>query len=179
LPLVVLKTSVTADIVSERAVLRVRIENPTDHLAFFVQLAATRGRGGPEILPIRWDDNYFSLLPHESREVTTILTAADLQGAKPEIEVGGWNIGTEFKCSDLKVSPADARAGEALMVSAFVADAFLDGSRATLYIDGRPANSQFVWARGDRKTEAKFTIQLPAGRHELGVGKCRTIVNVR
>ena len=73
-----------------RAILHVRVENPTDHLAFFVQLAATRGRGGSEILPIRWDDNYFSLLPHESREITTVIDGGRFAGRQAGDR--GWRL---------------------------------------------------------------------------------------
>jgi hypothetical protein len=179
LPLVALRTSTTAEVFAGRAVLHVRVENPNDHLAFFVQLASTRGPGGPEILPILWDDNYFSLLPHESREITTVLTAAESCVAKPEIEVGGWNIATPFQCGQLAVSTKAARADEPLTVSATVAKTFLDGSRVTLFVDDRPASSQFVWARGNSMVDAQFTIRLPAGRHKLRVGENKVSIEVR
>ena len=91
----------------------------------------------------------------------------------------GWNIATAYQCSDLKVSPADARAGESLTVFATVGETFLDGSRVTLYVDGRPAESQCVWARGDRKTGVEFALRLPAGKHELRVGDSKVSVVVR
>ena len=41
---------------------------------------------GEEILPVLWQDNYFPLLPGESRQVT----ATCAKGAT-EVAVGGWN----------------------------------------------------------------------------------------
>jgi len=43
-------------------------------------------------LPILWNDNYFSLLPGENKEVKATFAAKDLNGVPPAVEVGGWNI---------------------------------------------------------------------------------------
>jgi exo-1,4-beta-D-glucosaminidase len=68
------------------------LENPTDKLAFFVHLTVTRGPGGEEVLPVFWEDNYFSLLPGESRQVSAAFATDDLGEAVPVLHVGGWNI---------------------------------------------------------------------------------------
>ncbi len=49
-------------------------------------------QGGEEILPAVWQDNYVSLLPGEKREITAMYRLADLGGAKPDVEVRGWNV---------------------------------------------------------------------------------------
>ena len=54
---------------SEDAVTRVTVENPSKSVAFFVRLKLDRGKGGEEILPVVWQDNYISLLPGEKREI--------------------------------------------------------------------------------------------------------------
>ena len=46
------------------------MENPSKTLAFFVRLKLDKGKGGEEILPVVWQDNYISLLPGEKREIT-------------------------------------------------------------------------------------------------------------
>ena len=51
-----------------------------------------RGKGGEEILPVVWQDNYISLLPGEKREITATYRAGSLGAAKPEVEVSGWNV---------------------------------------------------------------------------------------
>ncbi len=39
-------------------VLRTFINNPTENLAFFIQLAVTKGARGEETLPVLWSNNY-------------------------------------------------------------------------------------------------------------------------
>jgi exo-1,4-beta-D-glucosaminidase len=77
---------------SEDAVTHVTVENPSKTLAFFVRLKLDKGKGGEEILPVVWQDNYISLLPGEKREITATYRASSLGAAKPEIEVSGWNV---------------------------------------------------------------------------------------
>ena len=77
---------------NEDEVTRVIVENPSKALAFFVRLKLDKGKGGEEILPVVWQDNYISLLPGEKREITATYHASGLGAAKPEIEVSGWNV---------------------------------------------------------------------------------------
>ena len=74
------------------AVTRVTVENPGNNLAFFVRLKLDKGKGGQEILPVVWQDNYISLLPGEKREITATYHASSLGVAKPHVEVSGWNV---------------------------------------------------------------------------------------
>ena len=76
----------------EDAVTRVTVENPGKTVAFFVRLKLDKGKGGEEILPVFWQDNYISLLPGEKREITATYRASALGAAKPEVEVSGWNV---------------------------------------------------------------------------------------
>jgi exo-1,4-beta-D-glucosaminidase len=73
-------------------VTHVVVENPSKELAFFLRLKVNKGERGEEILPVLWQDNYFSLLPGEKREVTATYRARELGGAKPSVEVSGWNV---------------------------------------------------------------------------------------
>jgi exo-1,4-beta-D-glucosaminidase len=73
-------------------VTRVTLENPSKSVAFFVRLKVNKGKGGEEILPAVWQDNYISLLPGEKREIIATYRIADLGGAKPDVEVNGWNV---------------------------------------------------------------------------------------
>jgi exo-1,4-beta-D-glucosaminidase len=77
---------------NEEEVTRVTLENPSESLAFFVRLKLDKGKGGEEILPVVWQDNYISLLPGEKREVTATYRASGLGAAKPEVEASGWNV---------------------------------------------------------------------------------------
>jgi exo-1,4-beta-D-glucosaminidase len=72
------------------AITHVTVENPSKNLAFFVRLKVNKT--GKEILPVLWEDNYFSLLPGEKREVSATYRASELGTAKPAVEVSGWNV---------------------------------------------------------------------------------------
>jgi len=69
----------------EGSATRVRVENTGQALAFQVRLKLTRG--GEEVLPVFWDDNYFVLLPGESREVGV----AYPPGGPTAVSAEAWN----------------------------------------------------------------------------------------
>ncbi len=71
---------------------RITVENPAKSLAFFVRLKVNNSRDGEEILPVLWQDNYFSLLPGEKRELTATYDPRQLKGAGIAVEIQGWNI---------------------------------------------------------------------------------------
>jgi exo-1,4-beta-D-glucosaminidase len=73
---------------------RVAVENQDRSLAFFTQLRLTQGPAGDDVLPVYWEDNYFSLLPGEGREVSARYHIADLKGKRPAVEISGWNVAT-------------------------------------------------------------------------------------
>ncbi len=92
LPKVKLNVSSRSETRGEDAVTRVTVENPSKTLAFFVRMKLDKGKGGEEILPVFWQDNYISLLPGEKREIAATYHTSALGRAKPEIEVSGWNV---------------------------------------------------------------------------------------
>jgi exo-1,4-beta-D-glucosaminidase len=90
LPEVVLDVSGTMTDAMEGAEVQVLLSNPSDALAFFVELRVVDA-GGSTILPVLWNDNYVSILPGESRELTARLpTAGDVTGATLVLQ--GWNV---------------------------------------------------------------------------------------
>ena len=92
LPPVELKmTSETAAHGDDR-VTSVTVTNPGRALAFAVRLKVNKGAEGDEILPVLWEDNYFPLLPGESRTIIATWHARDLGRATPVVEVEGWNV---------------------------------------------------------------------------------------
>jgi exo-1,4-beta-D-glucosaminidase len=157
---------------------RVKVANPTGHIAFFVQLALTRGKGGAEILPVFWDDNYFTLLPGETREITARFASSGARSPKPNLEVGGWNVESDFQCKS--ISTVTANAGQPCTVLADISETFLDGSRVFLRVDGKVAAAQWAWARhGARQTLAfPFTLDH-AGRHEIAIGPQKLQLEVK
>ena len=92
LPKVKLNITSRTENKGNQSVTRVTLENPTRSVAFFVRVKVNKGKGGDEILPVVWQDNYVSLLPGEKREITAMYRIADLGSAKPDVEVRGWNV---------------------------------------------------------------------------------------
>jgi exo-1,4-beta-D-glucosaminidase len=92
LPSADLKLAATSETTSAEEITRVTVENPSTSLAFMVHLQVNKGKDGEEVLPILWEDNYFSLLPGEKREVTATYKAKELAGAIPVVQVDGWNV---------------------------------------------------------------------------------------
>jgi exo-1,4-beta-D-glucosaminidase len=92
LPKVKLNVSANSGQDGKVAETRVTLENPSKNLAFFVRLKIDNGKGGKEILPVVWEDNYISLLPGERREITATYHTSSLGEGTPEVEVSGFNV---------------------------------------------------------------------------------------
>jgi exo-1,4-beta-D-glucosaminidase len=88
------KLDITANSMSGGAngMLQVRVKNPSNSIAFLVHLRATKGASGDDLVPIFWDDNYFSLLPGEEKTVSATYATADLAGAQPALAIDGYNM---------------------------------------------------------------------------------------
>lgn len=71
---------------------RVVLENLGGALAFLVRLRMLKAPAGEEILPAWWEDNYFSLIPGEKREITVHFRAARSGEPSPALAVDGWNV---------------------------------------------------------------------------------------
>jgi exo-1,4-beta-D-glucosaminidase len=91
LPQAHLEASGTIDRDQSGDKVHVRLHNPSNHLAFQIRLGIHEDRRDDEVLPVFWEDNYFSLLPKESRVVVARYPTHALQG-HPELEVEGWNV---------------------------------------------------------------------------------------
>jgi len=91
LPPAPVKASVIYTRTQSERVARVRISNPTTHVAFMVRLQILAGANGDEVLPVWWSDNYMTLMPGETRTVTARIRLEDLGSAKPTLAVSGWN----------------------------------------------------------------------------------------
>ena len=70
----------------------IKVANPSNSVAFQVHLRVTKGHGGEDLVPIFWDDNYFSLLPGEDKIVSVHAEVDDLEGAEPILELDGYNV---------------------------------------------------------------------------------------
>jgi exo-1,4-beta-D-glucosaminidase len=70
----------------------VTVENPTENLAFFMELKAVRKSDGAPILPVFWDENYISLPPGESKTLNVKFYGKDLDNDGLEIKIQGMNL---------------------------------------------------------------------------------------
>ena len=70
----------------------VSVVNNGDSVAFMIHPRLTRGKGGDDVVPVFWSDNYFSLLPGEKKSVTVQFDISLLAGTTPELVVDGWNL---------------------------------------------------------------------------------------
>jgi exo-1,4-beta-D-glucosaminidase len=73
----------------------VDLQNPSSTLAFAVNPKIKKSVSGDLVLPICWEDNYFSLLPGEKRRVKVNFNIEDLGIEEPLLTIAGWNIKSE------------------------------------------------------------------------------------
>jgi exo-1,4-beta-D-glucosaminidase len=102
LPQVELDVSASSQRGESESSTTVTLRNPSRTLAFAIRLKIARARTGccvsregptdESVLPVLWQDNYFALLPGESRQVTATYRTKDLSHSAPVVEVGGWNV---------------------------------------------------------------------------------------
>jgi len=92
LPPVNIKTAVTAKSGDGTTRVLVKVRNPSHSIAFMVHLRMTRGNGSEEVVPILWQDNYFSMLPGEERSITATYQGSSVRAGDPQLEVDGFNV---------------------------------------------------------------------------------------
>jgi exo-1,4-beta-D-glucosaminidase len=69
----------------------VMVTNAAPSLAFGVHLKVNKGADGDEVLPVLWEDNYFALLPGETRKLSATYSARDLGRSAPVVQLEAWN----------------------------------------------------------------------------------------
>ena len=92
LPKVKLEKTETTNTSNGKTMMELKIKNPTSHLAFMVYLDLKKGNTDESVVPVFWDNNYFTLLPGEERTVSVWVHTDDLDGQKPVVKVSGWNV---------------------------------------------------------------------------------------
>jgi exo-1,4-beta-D-glucosaminidase len=92
LPKATVHAAMTVSDEANETVARVTVENTGSNLAFLVRVRVLKGKGGAEVLPVFFDDNYISLLPAEKRQIVVHVRNSDLSGAKPVLAVDGFNV---------------------------------------------------------------------------------------
>ncbi len=92
LPQVKLDVKTTARTEDADRIVRVRVKNPSAGIAFMVHPRLTQGKNGFDIVPIFWDDNYFSLLPGEEKTVEGRFAGSSAGDKAPVLEIEGFNV---------------------------------------------------------------------------------------
>ena len=72
--------------------MKVNLKNPTNKIAFFIELNVKGKNSKKAILPVFWSDNYVSLIPGESRTITVNFYDENLEPDEPVIEMSGYNV---------------------------------------------------------------------------------------
>jgi hypothetical protein len=89
LPLVKLKGSLHCHEKTDKTVIDAKLTNSGKSPALAIKLTLRDAGTGARILPAYYDDNYFSLLPGESREIRIECPPAK---DKVRLDLSGWNI---------------------------------------------------------------------------------------
>jgi exo-1,4-beta-D-glucosaminidase len=71
-------------------VTHITLQNSGATLAFFIRLNISLCGSAKEILPVIWSDNYISLLPGETRELTATYRASEPEPVRADF--AGWNV---------------------------------------------------------------------------------------
>ncbi len=71
----------------------ITLKNLSSQIAFFMRAEVTKGRDGEEVLPVRYEDNYVTLFPGESRTLWARFRTSDLKGGNPQLRLEGYNVG--------------------------------------------------------------------------------------
>ena len=70
----------------------VTLTNPSQTPALMIRINLLGTEDGDQILPVFYSDNYFALLPNESKTVTFRFKDIDTRGTTPKIVVTGYNV---------------------------------------------------------------------------------------
>lgn len=71
-------------------VTHITLQNHDATLAFFIRLNLSACGSGKEILPVLWSDNYVSLIPGETLELTATYLAPHPEPVR--VDIAGWNV---------------------------------------------------------------------------------------
>jgi len=71
---------------------QLRIANKSNRIAFFVRAEITADPDGNEVLPIRYNDNYVTIFPRETRTIHATFDSSLLAGHKPSLRIEGYDV---------------------------------------------------------------------------------------
>jgi len=94
MPTATLASNIVRHDANGNCILDVTLSNPTSVIALMAHLQLRKLKTHERVLPAYYSDNYFSLLPGESRTVTVEASADDLGNDAPLVVLDGWNVTT-------------------------------------------------------------------------------------
>ncbi len=83
------------------AISKITLTNNSNHVAFFARIEVTKGSDAEEVLPVRYEDNYITLFPNESRTIEANFRASDLAGQNPALRLEGYNVSKKIAAMSL------------------------------------------------------------------------------
>ena len=92
LPTVALEIEASRHDSAGKCLIGATVRNPTKSVALMAHLQLRKAHSGQRVLPVFYSDNYFSLLPGETKTLSIEAAAADLGGETPLLAVDGWNV---------------------------------------------------------------------------------------
>ena len=106
------KTTVTVKAVAmpktDSTTQAISITNTGKTVAFFVHLRALKGKGGDDILPVIFDDNYISLAPGETRHINITYSRKDAGATAPHFVIEGWDLDKEHSTQKANIAVVNA-----------------------------------------------------------------------
>jgi hypothetical protein len=105
LPTVTLDAEAVHGTGGEEEVVTASLGNASSNVAFSIRLKLLRNTSGKRVLPAYYEDNYFTLLPGESRDIAMRFDERYLDGEEPKLMVEGYNIDeTEIEITSLNLA---------------------------------------------------------------------------
>ncbi|HWD86964.1 MAG TPA: glycoside hydrolase family 2 protein [Mucilaginibacter sp.] len=87
-----LKVSYSTDKAADSTYNSITVTNTGKTVAFQVHIRALKGKGGDDILPVIFSDNYIELAPGEKRVIKCSYATKDANGAAPYFQTSAWNL---------------------------------------------------------------------------------------
>ncbi|HET9406605.1 MAG TPA: beta galactosidase jelly roll domain-containing protein [Candidatus Sulfotelmatobacter sp.] len=82
----------TYEQVNGETLVHIKLSNNSQHVAFFLRAEITSDVNGGEVVPIRYDDNYITIFPHESRAIEAAVDSSLIPGNKLYVRVEGYDV---------------------------------------------------------------------------------------
>jgi exo-1,4-beta-D-glucosaminidase len=79
----------------------IKLANNSNHVAFFLRVEVADDANANEILPIRYDDNYVTIFPHETRTLQAVFDSSVLAKHRVALRVEGYNVTKQIASSGI------------------------------------------------------------------------------